>query len=268
MAVDDGLVRVLVAADAQGGIVLGGAGQERAQLVLLLLRSRPRWPPGTAARAAATARWRCSPVSESVSPARVSESFGTTMMSPALALFTSTASLPIMTYSWPRRSFLPVRALTSSMPGSSTPESTFRKLRRPTNGSDTVLNTNAAGRLRTRRCGPHVRRPSEATVARRVREVGADVFHDALNALLDDGGTHEHRDEQLLGDGLVQQASSSSWVSCSSPSRYFIISSSSASATRSHSLSRACCATSAYFAGGCPRRARLAVLESSAPSCG
>ena len=82
---------------------------------------------------------------DSVSPVRVSVSLGTTMMSPAFALFTSLVSLPIMTYRWPRRSFLPVRAFTSSMPGSSTPEMTFMKLKRPTNGSDTVLNTKPAG---------------------------------------------------------------------------------------------------------------------------
>ena len=45
----------------------------------------------------------------------------------------------------------------------------------------------------------------EATVAPRVREVGADVFHKPLNTLLDDGGAHEHGDEQLLRDGLVEQ---------------------------------------------------------------
>ena len=41
---------------------------------------------------------------------------------------------------------------------------------------------------------------------RGMREVGANVFHKALNALLDDGGTHEHGNEQLLRDGLVEQA--------------------------------------------------------------
>ena len=43
-------------------------------------------------------------------------------------------------------------------------------------------------------------------MALRVREVGADVFHKTLNTLHDDGRTHEHRDDELLGDGLVQQA--------------------------------------------------------------
>ena len=38
-----------------------------------------------------------------------------------------------------------------------------------------------------------------------MREVGGDVFHDALDALFDDRGAHEHGDEQLLRDGLVQQ---------------------------------------------------------------
>ena len=38
-----------------------------------------------------------SPDFDSVSPARVSESLGTTMMSPAFALFTSVVSLPIIT---------------------------------------------------------------------------------------------------------------------------------------------------------------------------
>ena len=38
-----------------------------------------------------------SPDFDIVSPARVSVSFGTTMMSPAFALFTSVASLPIIT---------------------------------------------------------------------------------------------------------------------------------------------------------------------------
>ena len=41
---------------------------------------------------------------------------------------------------------------------------------------------------------------------RGVREVGANVFHKALNALFDNGGTHEHGNEQLLRDGLVEQA--------------------------------------------------------------
>ena len=45
---------------------------------------------------------------------------------------------------------------------------------------------------------------------------------------------------------MSSRPSSSSWVSCSSPSRYFIMSSSSASATRSHSLSRALRASSWY----------------------
>ena len=45
----------------------------------------------------------------------------------------------------------------------------------------------------------------EAAVASWVREVGADVFHKPLDTLLDDGGTHEHGDEQLLRDGLVEQ---------------------------------------------------------------
>ena len=35
----------------------------------------------------------------------------------------------------------------SSMPGSSTPESTLRKLKRPTNGSESVLKAKAAGRF-------------------------------------------------------------------------------------------------------------------------
>ena len=47
---------------------------------------------------------------------------------------------------------------------------------------------------------------AEAAVRSRAREVGGDVFHEALDALLDDGGAHVHRDEELLGDGLVQQA--------------------------------------------------------------
>ncbi len=88
-----------------------------------------------------------SPSTESVSPLRVSDSFGTTTMSPALALFTSMGSLPIMTWILPRRSFLPVRELISSIPGSRYPESTFMKLKRPTNGSEIVLNTNAEGRF-------------------------------------------------------------------------------------------------------------------------
>ena len=61
--------------------------------------------------------------------------------------FTSLATLPIMTCSWPRRSFLPVRPQIAA-PGpaaGSTPEMTFRKLRRPTNGSDTVLKAKAPG---------------------------------------------------------------------------------------------------------------------------
>ncbi len=39
----------------------------------------------------------------------------------------------------------------------------------------------------------------------RMREVRADVFHQPLDALLDDGGTDEHGDEQLLRDCLVEQ---------------------------------------------------------------
>ena len=66
------------------------------------------------------------PSSDSVSDARVSASFGTTMISPAFADFTSVASLPIMTYRCPRRSFLPVRELISSMPGVSVPLKIFR----------------------------------------------------------------------------------------------------------------------------------------------
>ena len=72
------------------------------------------------------------PLSESVSPVRVSTSFGTTTMSPAIALFTGVVSLPFITHTWPRRSFLPVRAFSSSRPGTSVPESTFTKLKRPT----------------------------------------------------------------------------------------------------------------------------------------
>ena len=45
----------------------------------------------------------------------------------------------------------------------------------------------------------------ETTVAPRVREVGADVFHKPLNTLLDDGGAYEHGNEQLLRDCLVEQ---------------------------------------------------------------
>ncbi len=59
-----------------------------------------------------------SPSTDSVSPLRVSASLGTTTMSPAFALFTSIGSLPVITWIFPRRSFLPVRALTSSIPGS------------------------------------------------------------------------------------------------------------------------------------------------------
>ena len=58
------------------------------------------------------------PSQDRVSPARTSFSFGTTTMSPAFALFTSMASLPIITWILPRRSFLPVRPQTSSRPGS------------------------------------------------------------------------------------------------------------------------------------------------------
>ena len=39
-----------------------------------------------------------------------------------------------------------------------------------------------------------------------VREVGANVFHKALNALLDNGGAHKYGNEQLLRDSLVEQA--------------------------------------------------------------
>ena len=46
---------------------------------------------------------------------------------------------------------------------------------------------------------------TEAPVMARMREVGGDVLHDALDALLDDRGAHEHGNEQLLRDGLVQQ---------------------------------------------------------------
>ena len=63
-----------------------------------------------------------------------------------------------------------------------------------------------AGRLRLVDAHRHVVGHAEAAVALRVREVGADVFHKTLNTLHDDGRTHEHRDDELLGDGLVQQA--------------------------------------------------------------
>ena len=46
---------------------------------------------------------------------------------------------------------------------------------------------------------------TEAPVMARMREVGADVLHKALDALLDDRGTHEHGNEQLLRDSLVEQ---------------------------------------------------------------
>ena len=47
---------------------------------------------------------------------------------------------------------------------------------------------------------------AESAVVARVREVGADILHHAADALLDDGGTHVYGDEQLLRDGLVEQA--------------------------------------------------------------
>ena len=39
-----------------------------------------------------------------------------------------------------------------------------------------------------------------------MREVGADVLHEAFHALHDDGRAHEHRNDELLGDGFVEQA--------------------------------------------------------------
>ena len=190
-----------------------------------------------------------SPVSESVSPERVSLSFGTTMMSPAFALFTSVASLPIMTYRCPRRSFLPVRALMSSMPGSNTPASTLKKLRRPTNGSDTVLNTNAAGRLDS-----SMRMESPPAIWKRPWLAGCGKYVQMSSMtpctpclmMVDPTNTGMNSSCAMA---LSRSDSNSSCVSCSSPSRYFIMSSSSASATRSQSLSRAFCATSAYSAG-------------------
>ena len=47
---------------------------------------------------------------------------------------------------------------------------------------------------------------TEGAVVTRMREVGADVLHHAANALLDDGGAYVHGDEQLLRDGLIEQA--------------------------------------------------------------
>ena len=47
---------------------------------------------------------------------------------------------------------------------------------------------------------------TEGAVVARMREVGADVLHHATDALLDDGGAHVHGDEQLLRDGLIEQA--------------------------------------------------------------
>ena len=35
-------------------------------------------------------------------------------------------------------------------------------------------------------------------------EIAADVIHDVRDTLLDDGGAHEDRDEQLLRDGLAE----------------------------------------------------------------
>ncbi len=43
-------------------------------------------------------------------------------------------------------------------------------------------------------------------MGRGVREIRADVFHEALNSLLDDGRPNENGNEELLGDGFVEQA--------------------------------------------------------------
>ena len=63
-----------------------------------------------------------------------------------------------------------------------------------------------AGRLRLVDAHRHVVGHAEAAVALRVREIGADVLHEALDTLHNNGAAHEHRDDKLLSDGLIQQA--------------------------------------------------------------
>ena len=98
---NDGLVRLLVTRNAQRGVVLNRTRKEGADLVLFLLISRFDGD-GDCGTGSGSGSMDIVPDCDSVSPARVSVSLGTTMMSPAFADFTSVASLPIITYRWPQ----------------------------------------------------------------------------------------------------------------------------------------------------------------------
>ena len=84
-----------------------------------------------------------SPFAVNVSPVAAWASLATAPMSPAGTSPTVTWSLPFMANTWPTRSSVLRVALCSEESGRTRPEYTRNRLMRPTNGSDTVLNTRA-----------------------------------------------------------------------------------------------------------------------------
>ena len=100
---------------------------------------------------------------------------------------------------------MPVRALMSSHAGLQHAGEHLEEAQTPDERVGHGLEHECGGALGLVDADGVAARHLEAPVAGRMREVRADVFHDALHALLDDGGSHEHGNEQLLRDGLVQK---------------------------------------------------------------
>ena len=202
--VDDGLMRVLVARDADGGVSLGGAGEEGAELVLLLLRhsldghgvqglGQGQRLDGDGALAgervarAHVGKLRHHDDVAGLGALHVDGLFAHHDLDLAEALLLAGASADELQ---PR---LQVSG-DDLQEGEASDERVGHR-----------LEGEGAGGLRLVDAHRHVIGHAEATVALRVREVGADVLHEALNALHNNGGSHEHRNDELLSDGFVQQ---------------------------------------------------------------
>ena len=93
------------------------------------------------------------------------------------------------------------------MPGSMVPVSTLRKDRRPCCASFRVLKSKTTGRSSSEEDleGVTVDERHLAVVGGR-GEVGGNVVHEGVHALLLHAGTGEHGDEQTMRDGLGEQA--------------------------------------------------------------
>ena len=198
-------MRVLVTGDAQRGIGLGGTGEEGAELVLFLLRhgldghgvqrlgQRQRLDGDGALAGERVARAHIGELRHDHDVAGL----GALHVHGLFAHHDLDLAETLLLAGAPADELEPRLQVTGD---------DLQEREAPDERVGHRLEGEGAGGLRLVDAHRHVVGHAETAMALRVREIGADVFHKTLNTLHDDGGTHEHRDDELLGDSLVQQA--------------------------------------------------------------